>query len=59
MLNGYDEAAKIDKLINDLLVTYGIVKENHLEWAKFTRTIRTGLDLIEESASWFIPVRED
>ena len=45
---GYVEAQKIDDQISDLIGRHYIVKENYLEWLRFTRTIKTSLAIIEQ-----------
>ena len=49
-MQGYQEASIIDKQINRLLQTDPITSENAREWWKFTRTVRTGLEILEERA---------
>lgn len=47
-MNGYKEAAKIDKQIGALLDSEKPSHENYIEWLRFARTIRTSLNLIDE-----------
>jgi len=49
-MNGYSEAAKIDGLIERLLEDNSITAENAREWLRFIRTIKTSLDILEETA---------
>lgn len=45
-IDGYKEAAKIDKKINSLLEKYPI-EENIMEWGKLARTIKTSMIILE------------
>ena len=38
-MQGYDEAAKINKTLNHLLQENPVTKDNYLEWMKLTRTL--------------------
>jgi len=49
-MNGYEEAEKIDKQISDLLNKNPISEENCMEWWRLTRTLRTGLEILEANA---------
>ena len=49
-MNGYKEASKIDKQINDLFSEHPMSEENALEWINFARTVRSTLEIIEEHA---------
>ena len=49
-MNGYEEARKIDNKINELLENNPISEENGMEWWRFARTVRTGLEIIEQKA---------
>lgn len=49
-MNGYEEAGKIDGKINELLENNPISEENGMEWWRFARTVRTGLEIIEQKA---------
>lgn len=49
-LDGYTVASKFDKQINTILKEHPITKENALEWCKFTRTVKTGLEILQEIA---------
>lgn len=44
--NGYKEAEKFDKRINQLLIEEPVSKENSLEWMKLCRTVSTTLNII-------------
>lgn len=46
MDDGYEEAEVIEKEIGSLLMKYPVTKENALAWKNFTRTISTGLDIL-------------
>jgi hypothetical protein len=43
---GYEEAAKIDQAIGDLLEKEPISVDNWQEWLRFIRTVQTSLDLL-------------
>jgi len=49
-MKGYEKSEKIEKEINDLLKNNPITSENALEWMNFSRTIRSGLEIIEKKA---------
>ena len=49
-MNGYKEASTIDNEINKLLKENPLSEENALEWMRFTRTVRSTLEIIEECA---------
>lgn len=49
-MNGYDEAAKIDATLHDVLEEQDITEDNALEWLKLTRTVKSSLDILEERA---------
>lgn len=53
-MNGYNEAAKIDELIEQLFEDNSITSDNALDWLRFIRTIKTGLDILEETAKSII-----
>ncbi len=48
--NGYQEAAVIDKLINELLSKNPITLNNAMQWMRFTRTIATGVNFLNNCA---------
>ena len=45
-MNGYEEAAKIDSIIEEMLNKFSL-EENVSEWMKLTRTIHSSLFLLE------------
>jgi hypothetical protein len=45
--DGYKEASKIDSQINKLLEEFNIDKDNVMEWWRFSRQLKTGLDIID------------
>jgi hypothetical protein len=49
-MNGYDEAAKVDAVLNGILDDNGVTEENALEWLKVTRTVQSSLNILEERA---------
>ena len=49
-MKGYEYAEKIDKQIGDVLKHNPITEENAMEWIAFARTIRSGLEIVEEKA---------
>ena len=49
MMNGYQEASKIEHELCDLLEKHPI-EGNGAEWWRLTRTLRTTLDLLEHDA---------
>lgn len=49
-MDGYKEAAKVDKQFNALLESEKVTPENSLEWLAFARTVRTTCLVIEEIA---------
>lgn len=48
MTDGYSEARTIDDKINDMLSNGGITHGNVYSWMRFSRTIRTSLDIIDD-----------
>lgn len=46
-MNGYDEAYKIDTMLNNLLETNPISQDNVFEWEKLVRTVKTTLKIID------------
>ena len=46
MMKGYEEAAIADRLTNKLLVLNPVTKDNVLEWMKYSRTIKTTMEII-------------
>lgn len=48
---GYQEAAKIDAIINDLLTKYPIEKKNTLIWQILCRTVGSSLRIIERATN--------
>lgn len=54
MLEGYKEAFLIDKKINEKIKQHTINIENHIEWLRFARTIKTSCEIIEKEAEKFI-----
>jgi len=59
MMNGYEEARKIDNKINELLENNPISEENGMEWWRFARTVRTGLEIIEQKAKDLVSERTE
>lgn len=49
--NAYQEAEKVDNLIQDILEKFKIDKNNSRDWSLFTRTVRTTLDIIDSTIS--------
>lgn len=49
-MEGYKEAEKLDKLINDLAKEHPI-EGNERQWLKFTRTVESSLGILRASAS--------
>ena len=49
-MRGYEEAAKIDELIYKLYEKEPLCLENACEWMAYTRTVVSGLNLIEQKA---------
>lgn len=47
-MDGYEEAAKIDRLVHKLRDKFPL-EEQPLEWLKFCRTVRTTMDLMSEA----------
>lgn len=45
-MNGYHEAAKIDRIINKLLKSDPPSRHNIREWRAFVRTVQTTVDVI-------------
>ena len=58
-MDGYKEAAKIDRLIEQLLEDNSITPDNALDWLRFTRTIKTGLDILEETAKFALDAQTE
>ena len=58
-MNGYSEAAKIDGLIERLLEDNSITAENAREWLRFIRTIKTSLDILEETAKSALDIQTE
>jgi len=58
-MNGYEEARKIDNKINELLENNPISEENGMEWWRFARTVRTGLEIIEQKAKDLVSERTE
>ena len=58
-MDGYKEAAKIDGLIEQLLEDNFITPDNALDWLRFTRTIKTSLDILEETAKSVIDTQTE
>ena len=50
MKDGYAEAEKIERRVNELLEADPINKENGFEWLKFARTLGTTMSIIQEHA---------
>jgi len=48
-MNGYEEAFGIDKQISKLLEEYPI-EQNAMEWWRLVRTVKSGMELIEEKS---------
>lgn len=46
-MEGYKEAEQIDKIINGILETEPITKDNIREWENFNRTIKTTINLVQ------------
>ena len=59
MNNGYEEARKIDDKINELIVNQPLTKESAMEWWKFTRTIKSGLEIVEEEAKTLLGIKTE
>jgi len=57
-MNGYQEAAKLDDLINKLLKRHPPTKENGRAWLAFTRTVITGLKGCELEARKALGIEE-
>lgn len=49
-MDGYKEAEKLDVAINKLVGKYPPTKDNAIEWLKFTRTVVTGLKIMNLEA---------
>lgn len=48
-MNGYEEAFDIGKQISRLMEEYPI-EQNAMEWWRLTRTVKIGMELIEEKS---------
>lgn len=46
-LQGYKEAEKIDKQLENLLKQFPVTEHNYMEWLKLTRTVETTCTLIQ------------
>lgn len=49
-MNGYEEAIKFERQLNAKLRQQPLTKENAQEWWKFTRTVISGLQIIQKEA---------
>ena len=58
-MNGYEEARKIDDKINELINSDSPSKDNAMEWWKFTRTIKSGLEIIEREAKKILDIKTE
>ena len=56
-MNGYQEAEKIDEQINQIFSNHPISEDNGMEWWKFARTVRSGLEIIEERTKEIIDLQ--
>ena len=48
-MDGYTEAEKIEVKIKKLIIAYPVDKHNINDWLNFIRTIKTGVNLVEEN----------
>ena len=58
-MNGYEEAQKIDKAINELLSEHGVDKDNFHQWLRFSRTVHTTLLLLNSEIEEVSGVRPE
>lgn len=49
-MDGYKEAEKLDTAVNKLVKKHPPTKDNAMEWLKFTRTVTTGLKIMNLEA---------
>jgi len=49
-MEGYKEAEKFDALLTTLVKKHSIRPGNAKEWLSFTRTVVTGLEVLEKAA---------
>ena len=49
-MDGYKEAEKFDALLNKLVKEQSIRPGNAREWLAFTRTVVTGMQIVEKDA---------
>jgi len=58
-MKGYEEAFKVDSLINKLAEEQPPTKENAREWLAFTRTVISTLHILRATAQETLGLRGD
>ena len=56
--NGYAEANKIDKQINELLQKFPITERNAMAWLAFARTIETSGHILRGTTETLLKMKE-
>ena len=49
-MNGYENAKRCDDIINMMLTKEPIVASNAREWLTFARTVKSSMEIVEQTA---------